>query len=176
MENQINSRSALWPTILQVAILSALLATVLSSLSFVGLGALDAMVTKQAAFESVPTLWDVVKAAFLLCALTAVWYGPLGFLAGGVGGAILHFRRKRIHTLKRLVLEASALGVAVAVVLPFYALAMSRWLNTWHSTWFGLVVVLPLCVVSSVICALVFRRRLVEKVGTLLNSTSALAR
>src|SRR5512138_3126702 len=111
-----------WLFLLRAAILGAALATVLSSVVFVGLFTLGAHLTRNLDFLSNPTLWDMVKATAFFCVITAEEYGPFGFAAGALGGAVLFTRKKRIRTFKRLFGESVVLGLATVFLFPVYEL------------------------------------------------------
>lgn len=82
--------NTLWPLLLRTGFLGAVLATALSSLSYIGLGAVNAVLeARGSSLYSAPTVWELTKATFLFSALTLVWCGPFGFFAGAMGAAVL---------------------------------------------------------------------------------------
>lgn len=166
MDTQVESRThGFWLFLLQAATLGAVLATVFSALSFTASAALAAVATRQSEFEPAPTLWDIAKGTGLLCVITVVWYGPFGLLAGAIGAVVLHRRRPRIHSLKRLLIEAAAFGLLAAISVPFYDAVCSRSLRYIGYGYSGaqLIAIIPFCVASSVIGSVSFRSRVIPK-------------
>lgn len=119
----------------QAGILSALLATVISSLTIAllsGAGTEDLIVTtgiglaqkQEWTHRSFPDLWELVKAAVWLWPITAVSCGSFGLLAGSAGGALMYARAKRIRSLKRFLLESVVLGIVLALGFPYCDFAM----------------------------------------------------
>jgi len=95
-----------------------------------------------------PNLWELGKTAILLCPITAVSYGSFGLLAGGLGGALVFRRRRRIHSLRRLLAEAGAMGLLLAVFFPLLHVTM---------TWAQVFVCVMLGAPCAMVCAFVFR-------------------
>jgi hypothetical protein len=154
-----------WPFLLCTAALGALLTTVLPAVSIACLYALRAASENRMPFESVPTVWDIAKASFYLCALTLVWFGFFGLVAGAAEGAVLYCRRAKIRTIRRLLLESAVFGVVVTLLLPLDAAAVlavrQRDIDYRFFIACWIVGLVP-CVGIFVINALVFRKRFVQ--------------
>jgi|SRR5579864_1613796 hypothetical protein len=114
---------------------------------------------------SYPSLWDIARAMLLLCAITVVSCGSFGFLAGIAGGTILYFRRGRIRSVKRLLLESSIAGLALGSAFPLFDAAVNseslRSFRTWLSSAEFILCALG-GLISALFCALAFRRRFVQ--------------
>lgn len=158
MQNLVELRaSKSYVFVLQAAALGAVLATVLSAFSFVGLAALDAVTQRRAEFEAVPTLWDLSKATLLMCAITVVWFGPFGSIAGAAAAVVLHLRRRSIRSFKRLLTESAVFGLLAACVLPVYDAAIYSHKLRYQSL-APLILIVPLCIASGAAGGVLFRR------------------
>lgn len=155
-----------WPFALKAAVLAAVFATVLSSAWVATLGAIAARANHRFEFESMPTLWDVGKGTVLFSVVTAGWYGPFAFLAGFAGAAVLYLRRRKIRTLKRLVVESMAIGFVLVLLFPLYDAAVYSQQLSAIGYQFSLlqstgIFVVPIAV--SAVCALACRRQFLHR-------------
>ena len=107
---------------------------------------------------SFPGLLTVLKNAALLSPIAAVACGSYGLLAGTVGGALLTWRRRRVHTIRRLLIESSVAGVVLGFLFPFYDVLVNGPIA--HADLF--ILGAPVGLVCAVTCALAFRKRLVS--------------
>jgi hypothetical protein len=147
----------------KVGVISALLATTTSALSITVLSALP--LGPSSSQTSGPSASDLVRTAFLLCAITVVSCGSFGFLAGVAGSQWLLLRKRRIHSSKRLIVESSLAGFFLGALFPWF-----DGLVNWHRFGFGIggmsVIQLILCpllgLMCALACALVFRKNLIE--------------
>jgi len=158
-------QNSLWRLMLTTALGCALLATVLSAFSFIGLQALGAVVTKSTSFEAAPTLWDIVRGTVLLCALTVVWSGPFGLLVGAAAGLVMHRRLGKIRTQRRLFSEAVIFGFFAAIANVLYE-ALVRWIPPRYVKYYyppaQLIAMLVACIAISLLAATLLRKRLLS--------------
>jgi len=150
--------------ILEVGALGALLATLASALFIAILTGLP--IGPRPDLSNGPSVLDIGRTAFFLCAITVVSCGSFGFVAGVAGSAWLRFRKRRILSTKRLLGEAAVAGLLLGGIFPLFDGAV-------NSPSFQRIGVLlnPIqmffCVVFSIvcalICALVFRDRFIER-------------
>jgi len=134
--------------------LGAAVATVFSALMFTGLNALP---IGDQSYKEAPTFLDIARTMVLLCVITAAPCGIYGFFAGVAGGAWLLYRRSRLISVNRLVVEAAILGIFLGCAFPF----VDR-LVTGGSFVAPLDVILaPIAgAVCAATCAVVFRKNL----------------
>jgi hypothetical protein len=148
---------------LKVGVISAFLATTTSALSIAVLSGLP--LGPGSGQTGGPGVLDILRAALLLCAITVVSCGSYGFLAGVAGSQWLLLRKRRIHSTKRLLVESSLVGFFLGVLFPWF----DGFVN-WHRFGFGIggtsVIQLIFCpllgLTCALVCALVFRKNLIE--------------
>ncbi|HME36135.1 MAG TPA: hypothetical protein VKF84_12940 [Candidatus Sulfotelmatobacter sp.] len=151
-----------WPVMLvfKAAALAALLATVVSALA---IALFSAFATRGG--DSSLGAWDIAKSSLLLCSITAVSCGSFGFLAGLAGGTVLYARRRRIRSIKRFLIESALAGMVLGCMFPVFDAAVNSpsfgsfrlWLNPAQ-----IVFCVPAGITCALICALAFRRRVIQ--------------
>lgn len=142
---------------LRVGALNALLATPLSALVIALISTLG-----NSAF---PNLLEIGKTALLLCPITFVSIGSFGFVAGVAGSAWICLRKRRIRTIKHLLVESGIVGLLMGVLFVFLDAAINSSPITSISSSRNPAQIL-LCWVLSAACALFwayfFRKRFVH--------------
>lgn len=138
--------------ILKAGTFAALLATLISALLIAVLSTLQPLV------QTTPLkVLDVIKATILLIPITVVSYGSYGFLAGVLGISILKWRKSRIRSTRRLVVESAVVGFILGFLFPLF----DRLMNP-PSLWGEQVLFFaPTGVCCAILCALTFRTYLV---------------
>jgi hypothetical protein len=149
--------------ILKVSALGALLATATPALVITLLSALPT--GPRPDLSTRPSVVDLVRTVVFLCAITAFPCGAFGFLAGAAGSTWLRFRKQRIRSLKRLLVEAAVAGFLLGALFPFFDSAV----NSPPFQKIGVLLTplqLLLCLVLGIVCALtctlVFRKHFME--------------
>jgi hypothetical protein len=150
--------------ILKASALGALMAIVTPAIAITLLSALPTGARPD--LSNRPSVVDMVRTAFLLCAITVVPCGSFGFLAGAAGSTWLRFRKRRIRSMKRLLAEAAAAGFLLGILFPFFDSAV----NSPPFQRIGvlltplqLLLSLVLSIACALICALVFRKHFMEE-------------
>jgi hypothetical protein len=140
--------------ILKAGALAAFLATAASALlivTLIGVGPMQGTTS--------PTVLDILRAAFWLTPITAVSCGSFGFLAGIVGSTLLDWRRQRIRSTRRLLIESGIVGFVLGFTFLFFdGVVNPRSLNS-----MAIILSTPVGVCCALVCALVFRRRFVKE-------------
>jgi H+/Cl- antiporter ClcA len=140
--------------ILKAGALAAFLATAASALliaTLIGVGPMQG--------TTPPTVLDILRAAFWLTPITAVSCGSFGFLAGIAGSALLDWRRRRIRSTRRLVIESGIVGF----VLGFSFLFFDAVVNPRSHGAMQALLSAPVGMGCAVLCALAFRGRFVKE-------------
>lgn len=144
---------------LNAGLLNALLVTAMSAFMIAlasGAGTEYELGNSQVSSRSLlPDPWELSKTAVLLCPITAVSYGSFGLLAGSLGCALVFWRRRRIHSLRRLLAEAAVVGLLLGVFFPLLHVTMN-----WTQVFFCVVLGAP----CAMVCAFVFRRHFLTAV------------
>jgi len=150
--------------ILKASLVSGLLATLIPACIVALVGALPTGL--RADTSTSPSILDLSKVALLLCLITVVSCGPFGFLAGAAGSAWLRFRKRRIRSIWRLLVEATAAGFLCGLFFPFFDSAVA----SPHFQKVGALLnplQLLLCPVVGMacawVCALVFRKHFMQE-------------
>jgi hypothetical protein len=103
----------------------------------------------------IPNPWEVAKTTVLLCPITAVSCGFFGLLAGLVGATLMSFRRGRVRSSRRYLMETAILGFLLAGLFP----VLDGWMNGAQGF---------LCMLIGIPCALIsalaFRKRFLNSV------------
>jgi hypothetical protein len=143
-----------WLFILKAALLTALLATLASALLIaVSIGLQPIVQTTR------PSMWDITKSVLLLLPITGVSCGSYGFLAGLVGVSILKWRKRRIRSTGRLLVESAVTGFMFGLLFPFF----DRLLNPPSFSGMQLLLSAPIGMSCAILCALTFRTYLVTR-------------
>jgi|HubBroStandDraft_2_1064218.scaffolds.fasta_scaffold338459_1 hypothetical protein len=140
--------------ILKAGTLAAFLATAASALliaTLIGVGPLQGTTS--------PTVLDILRATFWLTPITAVSCGSFGFLAGIVGSALLDWRRLRIRSTRRLLIESGIVGFVLGFMFLFFDGAV----NPRSLSFSEIILSAPTGMCCALLCALVFRRRFVTE-------------
>ena len=156
---------------LNASVFGALLATVTSALVIALLSALPTGPRHD--LSNRPSVVDMVRTTFLLCAITVAPCGSFGFLAGAAGSTWLRFRKRRIRSLKRLLVEAAVAGFLIGILFPFFDSAVNS--PPFQKigvllTPLQLLLSLPFSIACALICALVFRKHFMEEQASPPNS------
>ncbi len=151
------------PLVAEVAALNAVLATVMASLVVALLSALPD--PHYGSLTKAPTAADVLRTAILLCAITFATCAPFGFVSGVAGGAWLLIRRPKLRSIKRLLWESAIVGFLLGGLYN----VQDRFLNflQYHTAATSLSILQAaacfVCgAVCAMICALIFRKHLVQ--------------
>jgi hypothetical protein len=112
--------------------------------------------------HSFPNPLDVVKTVILMCPIAVFSCGPYGLLAGVIGGTVLYLRRKRIQTLKRLLLEAAIAGLLMGFAFPIFDGAMNSVPVLEFLTPATGIFSILFGVICALLCALAFRQTFVR--------------
>jgi len=145
-----STASANWPVglILKVAVLNALLVTVVSALAIT--------LWSGAGVPSKPL--ELGKTVILLCPITAVSCGSFGLLAGLAGATLIYLRRRRLRSTKRFLVEAAVIGFVLAFFFPEFDVLMSRVQGFLYYSGPAVVALTPAFgIPCGLICALIFR-------------------
>jgi hypothetical protein len=110
--------------ILKLAALSALLGTFVPALAITLLTGLR----NGSLFH--PS--DAAETVLLLCPITAVSCAPFGVLAGVAGGTAIYLRRRRIHSILRLLVESAIAGLSLSCLFPFFDVAVNLLFHKSH--------------------------------------------
>jgi hypothetical protein len=138
--------------ILKAGAFAALLAALTSACLIAVMSALQPIV------HTTPlSVWDVVKATFLLLPITLVSCGSYGFLAGIIGTLLLKRRRVRIRSSKRLLVESAVVGFILGFPFPVF----DRLMNPPSLNGMQMLLSAPIATVCAVLCAMTFRAHLV---------------
>jgi hypothetical protein len=135
--------------ILKAGILAATLATVISAIL---IAALSAEGFPHNGTTS-PTVFEVANNAVLLVPITAVSCGSYGLLAGLAGGALFSLRRRRIRSMRKLLIEAGIAGF----VLGFLFLFFDRFVGQSYANGMQLLFSAPAGALCALVCAVAFR-------------------
>ena len=142
---------------LRVGAFNAFLATLISALAIALISSIGN--------GTRPNILEIGKTTFLLCPITVVSFGFFGFLAGVAGSAWIYFRKQRIHTTRRLLVESAIAGLLMGALFPFLDAAANSSPITSISPSRNPAQIL-LCLALSIACALlwafVFRKRFVH--------------
>ncbi len=139
--------------ILRVGVLAAVLASVICAFMFALLNAMGPTVDSLA-----PSVWDIVKTTWLLLPITLVSCGSFGFLAGIAGAAFLVWRKPRIRSTRRLMIESAIAGLALGLGFPFFDGLLNQ-----HASGWGLILSAPTGLFCAIICAASFDNQLMTK-------------
>jgi membrane associated rhomboid family serine protease len=149
--------------VVKTSVLSAVLATATSALAMAILSSLPT--GPRPDLTNTPSIVDMVRTAFFLSAITVFPCGLFGLLAGATGAIWLRFRKRRIRSTRRLIVEAAIAGLLLGILFPIFDSA----LNSPHFQRIGvlltplqLLLSLILGVTCALICALVFRKCFIE--------------
>jgi hypothetical protein len=140
--------------ILKAGALAAFLATAASAMLIATLSALGRIPDTTS-----PTVPDILRAAFWLTPITAVSCGSFGFLAGIAGSALLDWRRPRIRSTGRLLIESGIVGFVLGFTFLFFDAAV----NPRSSHGMDIILSAPTGMCCALVCALAFRRRFVKE-------------
>jgi hypothetical protein len=151
------SRTSLF--VLKVGTLAAVLATLASALEIAVLSALGPFQSTTSA----PNVWDVTRSTLLLCPITAVSCGSYGLLAGIVGSAILSWRRQRIHSTRRFLIESALAGFVFGFFFPLF----DRMMNSSSLSGMQALLSAPVGMSCAILCAVVFRGHFVPRESVL---------
>lgn len=110
-----------------------------------------------------PDIGQVLRVTPLLLPITFVSFGSYGFLAGFAGSAWINRRRKRIWSMKRLLLHCLALGFLFTVAFPFFDILWNLLLSasTYHRSPLQLLSCMPIGMTCALSTAMVFRKHLI---------------
>jgi hypothetical protein len=140
--------------ILKAGALAAFLAAAASAMLIATLSALGRIPDTTS-----PTVPDILRAAFWLTPITAVSCGSFGFLAGIAGSALLDWRRPRIRSTGRLLIESGIVGFVFGFGFLFFdAVVNPRSLGAMQA-----LLSAPVGMCCALVCALAFRRRFVKE-------------
>ncbi len=142
-----------WPLllILRAGVLNALLVTAISALIFaVVVGAGTEWDPSRETRRTFPNLFEVIKAAALLCPITAVTCGSFGLLAGVTGALWMCFRKPHIRSSRRFLLETAITGSLLGGFFPVFRGPTDP---------IPASVCIGLGCLCAVLCALAFRKR-----------------
>ncbi len=137
--------------VFKAGILAAVFATAISALS---VALLSAAVPPHPDTVA-PGIFDIVRTALLLCPITAVSCGSYGFLAGLAGSALLNFRRRRIRSVTRLLVEAGIAGLIFGFLFPFF----DRFVGQSYLNGGQMLFCAPVGALCALLCGVVLRRR-----------------
>lgn len=140
--------------IVKAGLLAAVLATVVSALLIVVLSA----ATPPERDTTSPSVFEMAKTAILLCPITAVSCGPFGLLSGLLGSALLSLRKRRIRSIRRLLIEAGIIGLLFGFLFPFfYHLVSQSYINGMQALFSA-----PVGALCALLCAAALRRRFLK--------------
>lgn len=140
--------------VLKAAALAAFLTTVFSALLIATLSALNSIRETTA-----PSVLGIIRSAFWLCPITAASCGSFGFVAGIAGSALLNWRRHRIRSTSKLLLEAGVAGFLLACLFPFF----DRLMNPTSLNGIQILLSAPMGVFCALICAFTLRNHFIKE-------------
>lgn len=141
--------------IVKAGLLAAVLATVVSALLIVVLSA----ATPPERDTTSPSVFEMAKTAILLCPITAVSCGPFGLLSGLLGSALLSLRKRRIRSIRRLLIEAGIVGFVLGFFFPFF----DRLVSQSYANGFQMLLSAPAGTLCALFCAVLFRHRFLTR-------------
>jgi hypothetical protein len=100
--------------ILKTAVFSGVLISVVSAFVIEMLGN-----TREMGISAIAHPADILKATVLLLPITMVSSSWFGFLAGGLGTALIYSRRRAIRSKKGFLIRCATLGLIAGICFPY---------------------------------------------------------